>query len=115
MESSTTILPPNVYVTQEQPGHNYSQAEDYGDVVFLTQHDVPTVRTSLTSQSVIESLARRMKGYRPGIDYILPAGSPLNIAAVFILAGRFGGSQHNILKWESRIGRYNAVQLEVPL
>ncbi|MDQ6965267.1 MAG: hypothetical protein Q9M13_10155 [Mariprofundales bacterium] len=104
---------PVVYVTQEQPHINYAQAEQFGDIVFCSLDDVPPVHGSLRTGRVTAAMASKMEGYRAGVDYILPSGSPLNIAAVMMLAGR-RGDRHNILKWESRAKQYSRVLLEVP-
>lgn len=110
MEQESNV---RVFVTQEQTHIDYAQAEEYGDVVFCSLLDVPTVSGSLRTKQVIEDIKSKMQGYRAGIDYILPTGSPLNIATIMLLAGRVGDN-HNILKWESRGRKYQRVVLEVP-
>lgn len=104
---------PVVYITQELGHIDFAPAERYGDIVFCSINDLPTVKSSLRAKSALADMKKLMSNYRPGIDYILPSGSPLNIAAMMILAGRRGDT-HNILKWESRMGTYNKVVLEVP-
>ncbi len=103
---------PKVYVTQEQPRISYEMAEDYGEVIFVSLHDLPTVSSSLRAKKAIADIKENMKHYRPGIDFILPSGSPLNIASVMMIAGRMG-DVHNILKWDNRMQRYSKVRLEV--
>jgi len=103
-----------VFVTQEQAHLNYAQAEEYGDVVFCSMDDIPTVKGSLRTGKYIEEIRKRMAEYQPGVDYLMPAGSPVNIATVMMLAGRIG-STHNILKWDNRSHTYSKVVLEVPL
>jgi len=98
--------PPVVFVTQEQSRINYSQAEDYGDIVFLSLHDIPTVHTSLRASSAMKEISSKLKGYRPGIDYLLPSGSPLNIACAMLMAAHKNADTHNILKWEARAQKY---------
>ena len=102
-----------VFVTQEQSHIDYCQAETFGDIVFCSLRDIPTVSGSLRAKGAVEEISRAMKGYQPGVDYIMPSGSPLNIAAVMIIAGR-KGNNHNILKWDSRSKQYSKVALEVP-
>jgi len=103
---------PCVFVTQEQPHINYSKAEDFGSVVFVSVHDIPTVRTSLRVKEAVDTIKSKMATYRAGIDIILPSGSPINIACVMMLAGN-AGTAHRILKWENRAQRYDVVMLEL--
>jgi len=103
-----------VYVTQERAHINYEQAEQFGEVVFVSLDDLPTVSGSLRAKAQMEDIQQVMLSYKAGHDYILPSGSPLNIASVMIMAGRMG-DRHNILKWESRSNSYSRVALEVPL
>jgi len=101
-----------VYVVQEQPHINFAAAEDYGTVKFVSLRDVPTLKASLRAKDACAEIVRNMEGYRPGTDYILPVGSPVNIACVMMVAGRKGNC-HNILKWENRAMRYDTVALEI--
>lgn len=106
-------MEPKVFVTQEQPHINYAQAEDYGEVIFASIHDMPTIHTSLRGKEAVAEIAKSMSPYRSGIDYVLPTGSPLNIASVMLLIGRMG-NVHNILKWDNRAKKYTKVILETP-
>jgi len=103
---------PRVFVTQEQPHINYCKAEDFGSIVFVSVHDVPTVRTSVRVKESIQAIKQNMRGYRAGIDMILPSGSPVNIACAMMLAGK-SGHTHKLLKWENRAQRYDVVTLEL--
>jgi len=111
-EFDLTQHTPRVFITQEQAHINYAMAESFGDIVFVSAHDVPTVSNSLRTSGIIKSMQVVMSAYVPGRDYILPSGSPLNIAVVMMLAGQ-KGSAHNILKWESRSESYAKVALEI--
>jgi len=101
-----------VFVTQEQAHINYAMAESFGDIVFVSANDVPTVSNSLRTEGLLRSMRSVMREYIPGRDYILPSGSPLNIAVVMMLAGQKGDA-HNILKWESRSESYAKVALDI--
>jgi len=103
---------PRVFVTQEQSHINYEQAESFGDVVFVSESDIPTVSSSLRCANAIQRMTTIMDTYIPNVDFILPSGSPINIAAVMMLAGR-SGDTHNILKWENRSCSYTRVALSL--
>ena len=101
-----------VLVVQEQPQYDYSAAERYGDVTFVSAFDLSPMAQSLRNKEIMAAMRKAMSDYIPGIDYILPSGSPINIAAIMMLAGRMG-SKHKILKWDNRSNSYAEVILEI--
>lgn len=101
---------PKVYVTQERPDIQYEYAEEFGDVVFVSLADIPTISSSLRARKLISEMRRIMKDYRPEIDYILPSGSPLNMVWVAMVAGQRGNT-HKVLKWDRRLKKYSVVLL----
>jgi hypothetical protein len=93
-----------VFVTQDA-GHNYSKAEEFGPVVIVTDRELVPWAGSVSNRRVITQMFDAMRDYRPGVDYILPSGSPLAIVIVaHMVAGR--GEQHHYLKWDSRANEY---------
>lgn len=90
---------PRVFVTQYTKQLNFAEANQYGEVVFLTQDEyrpepvIPRVNDSITQQ-----IMSRLQDYIPGHDFILTTGSALpNVVAGAFLAGRPGA--HKFLKW----------------
>lgn len=97
-------IQPRVFVTQEGP-HDYTPAQRFGDVQFMTRDEISPIATSLRNEETVKQLRLAMVDYRPGIDLILPAGSPVTIAYVFVLASRLGDT-HRVLKWDNRSHMY---------
>ena len=76
---------PRVYVAN-RGSHDYSPAEQYGDIVFVTEGIVPRLDVNKLSQMVGEVLVGAEEG-----DFLLISGlSVVNSIAAGILARRFG-------------------------
>lgn len=107
-----------VFATQYVKNHNYSEAESWGEVVFLTKEEYrpePTVQSH--NESITEEIRRTMMDYIPGEDYILLTGSAI---PNFIVGGILKGYcinnatvKHNILKWSSREQTYELFKVKI--
>lgn len=104
---------PRVFVTQELP-ISYRKTESYGEVIFLTGKEPAQHTGSLRNAEIFAEMAKRMGDYRPGIDYLLPSGSPVAIGLGFLLAWK-KGPQVRVLQWQSRDAKYNEYILDVGL
>lgn len=102
---------PRVFVTQEGP-HDYMPAQRFGDVVFMSHDEISPFAESRRNAEIVEQLRLSMVDYIPGYDYILPSGSPVTIAHVFMLASRSGDS-HRVLKWDNRAHAYNEFSVNI--
>ena len=92
---------PKVWVIQE--GRNdYSAAEDFGEVHFITESDLMLVegRRNITVRQDYKVFAAK---YIAGVDYILPAGNPMLVATVMLSLPRV---THKLLKWDGRRAIY---------
>lgn len=58
-----------VYVTNRSPTHDYSPAEKYGTVAFLTSGNYPIFRIERLQEEMIEILIHSQPS-----DYLLPSG-----------------------------------------
>lgn len=95
---------PRVYVTQET-NHDFRTAEEFGDLVFLSdgrRDDLNNVRNSQHNERLIAHLSSGLRDYRPGVDYVILVGSPYVAAAVMALIGRMGANTVNLLRWDNR-------------
>lgn len=96
---------PKVFVSQDNE-FDYSIAEEYGEVVFLSNREISAHSASSTNMNTIHHIESVIAGdYVPGIDYLLPSGGVLSIAHMFRAAFR-KGDEHLILKWDRRSGKY---------
>lgn len=90
-----------VYVTQES-NHDFTPAEQWGDVEFLTKEEISPIKQSLRNEALLEDLEHKLKKYDPDEDFIVVAGSPYVAALVFYLLGRRGVPQIRMLRWSNR-------------
>ena len=78
---------PNVYIVNKS-SHNFSPAEEYGKLVFLSEGSMNRYGTN----NMVREFSGRMKGSSPG-DYIVPCS--LNV--MNIIAGAIFASKHHTL------------------
>lgn len=101
-----------VYVTQEM-SFDYTDAEKYGQVEFLTRDDLHNVKGSLHNERLMSDLRHKVRRIEED-DYILITGSPYVNSAVFMLLGARGVKKVRILRWDNRNRKYIPLYLEVP-
>lgn len=93
---------PRVWVIQE--GRNdYSPAEEFGEVHFVTKGDFVKFENSVQNGEVVADIRKFNTEYIPGVDFIIPAGNPVIVALVMM---GLVESTHNILKWDGRRATY---------
>lgn len=100
-----------VYVTYES-SHDFSGAEAFGEVHFLTKDDLNNTRNSLHNEALLSDLAFKLKKFNPDEDYIVIAGSPYVAAAVFMILGFRGIKSVKLLRWDSRDRKYIPLYME---
>ena len=104
---------PTVWVTQET-SHDFSPAEQYGEVRFLTKDDFNNTRNSIANAALWSELKFILKRYDPNEDWIVIAGSPYVAAAVFLLLGLSHHKQIKVLRWDNRDFMYRPMYMEIP-
>jgi len=93
-----------VFVTQFFTRGDFSQAEEWGEVVFMTdrEHKPEPTHKNVNSE-VYAELNRAMADYIQGVDYLLVAPSQV----VNLMVGSLMKSGiHNVLKWDNRSMTY---------
>jgi len=103
-----------VFVTQEISRINYASALEYGDVVFLTCDEYkPEPTNGEINKEIKHSIAKHMKDYVPGVDYILTSGSPVSIllTGMIMAATTVAMTGHKILKWNNQSNRYDLCKI----
>lgn len=104
---------PQVFVTQET-NFNFTPAEQWGDVVFLTKDEVSPVKQSLRNDALVDELRHKLLKYNPDEDYIVVAGSPYVAALVFYLLGRYHRvKQVRMLRWSNRDRLYGPLIVNI--
>lgn len=93
---------PTVWVIQE--GQNdYSSAEEYGTVRFVTKAELTKFKDSQQNNEVDLDVRRFLSEYIAGVDYIIPSGNPMIVILTALLLPR---GNHNFLKWDGRRAVY---------
>lgn len=101
-----------VYITQETQ-HDFSEAEKFGGVEFLTAKDLNNNRNSPHNEALMADIAHRLRRFDPEQDYIVIAGSPYVSALVFLLLGLRRERAIRILRWDNRDLKYIPLYLEL--
>lgn len=117
---------PRVFVTQENGQLNYSRAEDFGQVVFLTRDDVSPIPGSLTNSALMEELAKKLADFDFDHDFIAPSGSPTVCGLAFFELGMQVGHAKSVetaherapknlrvLRWSNRDRVYQPVTISL--
>ena len=101
--------PPRVFVTKTEPHWDFYRAADYGDVVFMTEHEyksepAPPAHNRMVRQEIEDCLVKHQ--YRPGTDFILlTAAQSNNMVVMFAIRHLMG--DHKFLRWNSNSERYD--------
>jgi hypothetical protein len=91
---------------------NYTPADRWGDVVFLSASEISNVPNSLHNRKLVAVIRDRLEAYNPEVDYIAPSGSPIITGIVFAVA-REKSPVFNVLKWNARDQSYTAARIDV--
>ena len=99
-----------VYVVQESNHLDYSDAERYGDVHFVTSTEYSNVDSAPRNEKVLKDLRSVFwDKFNPEHDYILMTGNPITLGYAFHLAlvsARRKSCPLRILRWDGQNGRY---------
>ncbi len=102
-----------VYVTQFYKNLNFAKAQEYGDVVFLTDKEYrPEPTMPRYNEQITSEIERKFSSYVPGHDYIITTGSAIPNVVVGSLLAKMPGT-HNILKWSSRNEMYELFKVRI--
>ena len=80
-----TQTPPTVYVVQENPRINYTPAEKFGIVKFLTADEYSPSQHSIRNKRILEDVIRGLSNFDPDRDYIILSGNPIIMSFAFSL------------------------------
>lgn len=103
---------PTVWVTQEIPRFNYTSAEKFGDVKFVTASDFSNMVNSVHNLGLADDITRALRDFDFDVDYIAPTGSPVISMVVLAILGR-RCKRFRILKWDNRDYAYVPLTVEV--
>jgi hypothetical protein len=110
---------PKVFVIKEQMMRNdvgsvpmdYSPAIQYGDIEFITHHDMPTYGKSHAQSAWNDDVQRFVTAYDPDHDFIITTGQPTAILAVGFALGQVN-KHPRFLLWRREENRYRPVYFD---
>lgn len=97
-----------VFIIQET-NVDFSKAEEFGDLVFLTdgrRDDFHNIVNSQHNDRLIAHIRQGLKDYNERVDWLVITGSPYVCSAVFALLGLSGIRSLRLLRWDNRDFRY---------
>lgn len=102
-----------VWVTQEN-GLDFSPAEQYGEVQFLTHQDLNNLKGSLHNEELLRRVAGKLISFDEAVDWVVITGSPYVTAAVFMILGAKHVKRVQVLRWDNRDYVYRPLHIELP-
>lgn len=102
-----------VYVVQENNRIDYSDAERFGEVIFLTAEEIKPVAGSLRNIQILSSIQKQMEAFNPSIDRMVMTGNPLVMGYAFHLA-MMKSPRIVCLQWDRFEGRYREFLFQAP-
>jgi len=87
---------------------DYSPALEFGDLEFITRHDLPNYPNSSVQEVWDADVASFVDRYDETLDYIIPTGQPMAILAVGWAMGR-AGKIPRFLSWKAQEGKYRVM------
>jgi hypothetical protein len=109
----TTERNPIVWVTQEMPKLNYTSAEKYGDVRFITDSDFSSSSASITNGSIKAAINTFSDRFDEVVDYVVPSGSVLVSMLSCAALAKKGVKKVAFLRWDNRKMDYDCVNLGI--
>lgn len=103
-----------VFVTQET-SHDFTAAEEYGEVEFITKDELNNVKNSLVNVGIAVEVNHKLKQFNELEDWIVITGSPYVSALVFMALGNKGIKSVKCLRWDNRDNVYRPIQLDLTL
>lgn len=100
---------PRVFVVHESMNMNYSDAERFGEVRFVTNREWNPRRGSLSNDQTFEAIDRCLEEFDLRTDYVVFNGPPVIIGYAFhrlMATPRFRGFDLKVLTWDKRHNKY---------
>lgn len=94
-----------VWVVQENPRMDYSPAEQFGQVQFMTADEYRSMATSLKNREILADIERCVQRMDPLEDWVVLTGNPITMGYVFHLVLAQWG-QVRCLQWDRIRGEY---------
>ncbi len=93
---------------------DFSQAETFGRIQFLTREDLVNIKSSEHNDYVLRDIRAKLIKYDPAVDWLVLTPSPYINAAIMLMLGNRHMRSVRILRWDSRNARYIPLYLDLP-
>lgn len=106
---------PIVWVTQESD-FDYSQAEELGEIKFVTAKDFRSFMQSVFNEDLSAEIRSKIASFDHSKDYLLFSGSPYVSAAVLAELVQMSARRPNkvrILRWSNRDRKYQPFTMNI--
>lgn len=90
---------------------DYSPAMEFGDIDFITSHDMPMYGRSTVQTAWNQDVQRFVNKFDEGQDYIITTGQPMAILCVGYALGVVG-KKPRFLVWRREENRYRVVHFD---
>jgi hypothetical protein len=104
-----------VFVVQENFRADYSDAERFGELVFMTASEFKPINGSLRNQAIKDDIKASLVRFTPD-DFLVLTGNPTMIGFAFhhaVGAVANKGGVLNILQWDKIANGYKPFQITV--
>lgn len=90
---------------------DYSPAMEFGELEFITYHDMPLYGKSTVQDQWNRDVAEFVRKYDPIRDFVITTGQPMAILCVGFALGQ-GGKIPRFLVWRREENRYRIVNFD---
>lgn len=100
-----------VFVTQENSRLNYTDAERFGEVVFITTSEYSPNLNSKRNDIIESEIRLGLINFNSDLDYLLLSGDPVIAALAFHRAASLTvvTNKVQLLKWDGQNRSYNEI------
>jgi hypothetical protein len=98
-----------VYITQEVPGRDLSDALEFGDLDILLP---AKEQVSLSSMPTVRRMQRKLVRFTSD-DYLVLSGDPVCIGIACCLAALANNGRFKVLKWDRIEARYYPIEVDL--
>jgi len=106
-----------VFITQESRSSDYSSANEYGEVHFITGFEFSPHENSARNSDILDDLKKTFDVFDFRKDFLCLAGHPITCGLVMCralkIAEKGGIDKINFLIWDGRNKKYNRYNLDI--
>lgn len=107
---------PYIYCVQEMQNYDYSDAERFGEMIFLTHKEYNmSAKNSEMNKEILQNAVSRLANFNPDKDYLLLTGAIITQGLCLAYLWNRGFTKLRCLKFDNRIQRYQSHDVSVPL